>query len=134
MPPKQFSREEAERLLPRLTELLAEMRARREEFERFSRQVGELSVKVRGNGHALEAEVTAAQAGLERSAAAVKGVAEQVNELGCELKDIDQGLIDFRAEMDGREVYLCWKLGEEAIGWWHELETGFAGRQPLEQA
>jgi len=49
----------------------------------------------------------------------------------CELTDIDQGLIDFRAEMDGREVYLCWKLGEERIDWWHELDAGFAGRQPL---
>jgi len=133
MPPGQFTLDEAERLLPRLTDLLAELRARKEEYERFGRQAGELSLKMRGNGHVMEGEAKAAQEGLERSLAAVNGLVEQVREMGCELKDIDQGLIDFRAEMDGREVYLCWKLGEERIDWWHELETGFAGRQPLER-
>ncbi len=133
MPPRQFTIEEAERLLPRLTELLAELRARKEEYERFGRQAAELSLKMRGNGHVMEGELKAAQEGLERSLAAVNGLVGQVQEMGCELKDIDQGLIDFRAEMDGREVYLCWKLGEQRIDWWHELDTGFAGRQPLER-
>ena len=52
--------------------------------------------------------------------------------MACELKDIEQGLIDFRTEREGREVYLCWKLGEPDIRWWHELDAGFAGRRPLE--
>ncbi|MEE8369781.1 MAG: DUF2203 domain-containing protein, partial [Dehalococcoidia bacterium] len=56
---------------------------------------------------------------------------QEVEALGCELKDIDQGLIDFRAALDGEEVYLCWKLGEPKIGWWHSLQAGFSGRQPL---
>jgi len=133
MPPGQFTLDEAERLLPRLTDLLAELRARKEEYERFGRQAGELSLKMRGNGHVMEGEPKAAQEGLDQSLAAVNGLVEQVQKMGCELKDIDQGLIDFRAEMDGREVYLCWKLGEERIDWWHDLETGFAGRQPLER-
>ncbi len=56
----------------------------------------------------------------------------EIREMGCELKDIDEGLIDFRSIMDGREVYLCWKNGEDYIGWWHEIGSGFSSRQPLE--
>jgi hypothetical protein len=51
--------------------------------------------------------------------------------LGAELKDPRVGLIDFLAQVDGRDVYLCWKLGEDEIAYWHELEAGFAGRQSL---
>lgn len=118
-------------MLPRLTELLAEMRSLKEEYDRFRGRVGELDQKMRGNGHMVEGELKEAQAGLERTAGDLNKLVEQVNEMGCELKDIDQGLIDFRSELDGREVYLCWKLPEQRIDWWHELDTGFAGRQPL---
>jgi hypothetical protein len=55
----------------------------------------------------------------------------RINGWGIELKGIDEGLIDFPSEREGRTVYLCWRLGEEHIGWWHELDAGFAGRQPL---
>ena len=58
---------------------------------------------------------------------------EQINALGVLVKDLDTGLIDFPTLRDGHEVYLCWKLGEgERIQWWHEIEDGFAGRQPLD--
>jgi hypothetical protein len=50
---------------------------------------------------------------------------------GITLRDIDTGMIDFPALVAGRQVWLCWQLGEGAIGWWHELEDGFAGRRPL---
>ena len=81
----------------------------------------------------LDGDLKEAQAGLERTAAEVNGLAEQVHDMGCELKGIEEGLIDFRAEMDGREVYLCWKLGEDTIAWCHELDTGFGGRRALEE-
>ncbi|MGZ8527375.1 MAG: DUF2203 family protein [Candidatus Limnocylindrales bacterium] len=50
---------------------------------------------------------------------------------GITLRDIDAGMIDFPALVAGRQVWLCWQLGEGSIGWWHELEDGFAGRRPL---
>jgi hypothetical protein len=56
---------------------------------------------------------------------------EELEALGVELKDISRGLIDFRSLMDGREVYLCWLLGEDEVGHWHELDAGFAGRRSL---
>ncbi len=56
----------------------------------------------------------------------------EINEMGVELKDYAQGLIDFPSLRDGRVVLLCWRLGEqEQIEWWHEVEAGFAGRQPI---
>ncbi len=56
---------------------------------------------------------------------------EEVEQVGCELKDFRLGLIDFPAWLDGREVYLCWKLGEDHVLHWHETSDGFAGRQPV---
>lgn len=54
----------------------------------------------------------------------------ELEALGIELKDYDTGLVDFPGRSEGRDVYLCWKLGEEKVAWWHDLHTGFAGRQP----
>lgn len=68
---------------------------------------------------------------LERDIEVLEEYVEELKELGVELKDPLVGLVDFRAIIDGREVYLCWKLGEDDIAWWHELEDGFSGRQPL---
>ncbi|NJC98475.1 MAG: DUF2203 family protein [Anaerolineae bacterium] len=55
----------------------------------------------------------------------------QILDTGVQIKDINLGLLDFSAIKDGREVYLCWKYGEGDIAFWHELEAGFAGRQPI---
>ena len=55
----------------------------------------------------------------------------EINGFGCELKGLGEGLIDFPSKREGRTVYLCWKLGEERIAYWHELDTGFASREPL---
>jgi hypothetical protein len=131
MAPRQFTLEEAESLLPRLSVLVSELRTRKEEYDGYMRQVEELGQKMRGNGHLVDAELKEAQAGLEQSAETVNQLAEQIHEMGCELKGIEEGLIDFPAQIEDREVYLCWKFGEERIDWWHELDTGFAGRQPL---
>ncbi len=54
-----------------------------------------------------------------------------LQEFGCELKDLEQGLVDFPTYRDGQLVYLCWKRGEEQVSFWHDLESGFAGRKPI---
>jgi len=118
-------------LLPRLAELVSQMRVLKREHDAFREAVSELVMKSRSNGHGVEEELRRTRAGMEKSAAQINALVEEVAAMGCEVKGIEEGLIDFRSLMDGREVYLCWKLGEESIGWWHELETGFAGRQRL---
>ncbi len=55
----------------------------------------------------------------------------EVEEMGVLVKDLDQGLCDFPHQRDGRMVYLCWKLDEDEVTWWHDVDAGFAGRQPL---
>ena len=57
----------------------------------------------------------------------------QVKEMGVILKDVDKGLCDFPYMRQGRVVYLCWHLGEDSIAFWHDIETGFAGREPLDE-
>ena len=131
MVPRLFTSDEAERLLPELTEWILEMRARKREHERHHAVVSELERKMGGNGHVVAGPLQEARKGMAEALSEVNRLAQEAESLGCELKDIDEGLIDFRAMVDGEEAYLCWKLGEPKIDWWHSLQTGFAGRQPL---
>ncbi len=63
----------------------------------------------------------------------IEALLREIAELGAEVKDPEQGLIDFRTRQRGRDVYLCWKLGEgDRISFWHDLESGFAGRKIIE--
>ncbi len=62
----------------------------------------------------------------------IQGIASEICSQGCQLKDLESGLIDFPTVWEGREVYLCWKLGEQEVSFWHEVDAGFTGRQPLE--
>lgn len=55
----------------------------------------------------------------------------EIEQIGCEFKGFDEGLVDFHGRLDEREILWCWKVGEERIGHWHDLEAGFAGRQPI---
>lgn len=61
----------------------------------------------------------------------MEAVVRQIDAWGISLRDISTGLVDFPALVNGRPVWLCWKLGEDDIAWWHELEAGVAGRRPL---
>ncbi len=76
-------------------------------------------------------EVEAMESELERDIETLDTYVAELAELGVELKDPLTGLVDFRTTVDEREAYLCWKLGEETIGWWHELDTGVSGRRPV---
>lgn len=85
----------------------------------------------RGLSPAHEEELAQARAELERGKERMLELERELTELGVELKDCFTGLIDFRYRMDGREVYLCWRLGEPQVAHWHELDAGFAGRKKL---
>ena len=71
------------------------------------------------------------QARLELHLEHLEDFVDELTEVGCELKDYRMGLIDFTGRHKGRDVCLCWKLGEETVGYWHEINAGFAGRQPI---
>jgi hypothetical protein len=69
----------------------------------------------------------------DSSAEGLKAAIEQIQEFGCVIKDLDVGLIDFTTLYRGEEVYLCWKLGESGIRFWHGTHEGFAGRKPIDE-
>ena len=125
-----FTLEEALALLPVVGRLITEIQASREQVAEQSAELDRLLGLTGGNGHLRQSvEVTRKQ--VEDTATALQSLMNELAELGVELKGIEQGLADFPSERDGRVVYLCWQLGEETISYWHELDTGFAGREPL---
>lgn len=64
---------------------------------------------------------------------ALKVDVQALNDAGCLIKDIDEGIVDWRASRRGSEVLLCWKLGEKEVGYWHDAEAGFSGRRPISE-
>lgn len=127
--PRTFTVDEANALVPELTGLVTGMRERRERLEELRQRTGERAAPS-GNGY-LDPEREAEIRRAEALAQEINDLFSKLNDLGCELKGLDEGLVDFLSERDGRPVYLCWKLGEDQVRFWHELDAGFAGRQPL---
>ncbi len=126
-----FTLEEATALLPRLREILTEMAEKKAALDSLRSELAVMTRTASGNGHLLAAELNRKRREGQNLAERLNELLAEIHGLGCELKGQEEGLIDFPAERDGRRVYLCWKLGEEGIAHWHELEAGFAGRQPL---
>jgi hypothetical protein len=73
----------------------------------------------------------AKEAQLNRAVDRFQGYVSELRAIGCELKDAKLGLVDFLCRFQGRDIYLCWKLGEDQIDFWHEVSAGFGDRQPV---
>ena len=121
---RHFTRAEANALLPRLRDVLNRLRDAKDELTDAAAHEA-LAEAAPTNGGGEEGRRVGV-AFLE-----VNRLLETIERSGILLRDIDRGLVDFPAVIDGREVYLCWELGEGAIGYWHELEAGYGGREPL---
>lgn len=129
---RHFTPEEANAALadvrPLVERLVEERRAHVDALERQE----ELEGHIRGNGGGIPpAELAEAAAEVERLARSLARTVDEINGHGAQVKDLDEGLIDFPALRRGETVLLCWKLGEDEIRYWHTLEEGFAGRQEL---
>ena len=118
-PRRHFTLEQANRSLALVKRIAADI-------VRMHTQVSEIQKKLKSgrNQQQLQQE-------LEGCMARFNDYTEELDEIGCELKDPASGLIDWVGRHKGHDVYLCWKLGEERITHWHELQAGFAGRQPV---
>ncbi len=131
--PKYFTRDEAESLLPRVESLLREIQMHREQVVELEERLAEQRVKLMSNGHQRGDEMQRMQADIISANAEITRRVRNIASLGVLVKDLDTGLIDFPTLRNGREVYLCWRLGEGSrIAWWHEVDSGFAGRQRLQ--
>jgi hypothetical protein len=130
--PEYFTRAQAEALLPSLATCLREMRELRAELAEAERELHDLHARIASNGHTPLEELGALPDRIADLSHRLRERATELAESGAIVKDLEMGLLDFPTLRDDREVYLCWRLGEDHIGWWHEVDAGLAGRQPLE--
>jgi hypothetical protein len=127
-----FTLEQAEAMLPQVRDELLAMQACKRELDDLRTDLVHVAETSTGNGHVKDEDDLGRKR--RRAEALVDDLNQRltrINGWGIELKDLDEGLIDFPSERAGRTVYLCWRLGEERIAWWHEVDAGFAGRQPV---
>ena len=129
---RHFTPEEANAALEEVRPLVEMMVAhRRSHVEALARQE-QLEGRIRGNGGGIPpAELADSAAEVDREARELARVIDELTEHGVQVKDIDDGLVDFPARRRGETVLLCWRLGEDEVGYWHTVEAGFAGRRPL---
>jgi hypothetical protein len=127
-----FTPDEANAALERVRPLAEKMVEHRRAMLAAQAREEELGARVAGNGGGIEpGEPARAEAAVEEQARAIAQLVDEIHALGAQVKDIDTGLLDFPWLRDGEEVLLCWRVGEKDIRYWHGLEDGFAGRQPL---
>jgi len=131
-PVRHFTPDEANAALEHVRPLVEQLVAQRAEHIAALERQEELERKIRGNGGGIPpaqlAEATAEVDGLARRLAKL---VDEINTSGAEVKDLDTGLIDFPALRNGETVLLCWRLGEDEVGFWHGTDDGFSGRRPL---
>jgi hypothetical protein len=131
---RHFSPDEANAELEHVRPLVEQMVEHRRAHIAALEQQEALEGRIRGNGGGIPPAVLAdAAAAVEREARSLAHAVDAIAEHGAEVKDIDEGLIDFPALHHGETVLLCWKLGEDEIRWWHRVEDGFPGRRPVEE-
>jgi hypothetical protein len=129
-----FTEEEANEALTVVRPTVERLVAARRSFFHVAGRLESVQGRVAGNGGGLDPErVRELQEQLAEAGAAVAAVVEELEALGVQVKDLDQGLVDFPARHPERDepVLLCWRLGEDDVAYWHGLEEGFAGRKPL---
>ena len=137
MKTKLFSLEEANTLIPRVRRYLRELRACRDQVEQLEKEKaveelswlqpdGTVSPKAKDQLERLTGEQEQEETSFEK-------LLREMTLIGAQLKDLDEGLVDFFTPRGEELVYLCWKEGEDRIRFWHDLESGFTGRRPVEE-
>ncbi len=122
MTPKKYSVEEANALLPHLAPALVELRERFEAAVSIRATIGRIASS---NGGSQQREEWS------RVLARVGELMDRLKRWEVELRDVATGLVDFPTVIEGSDAYLCWRLGETEVAYWHPTDTGFSGRRPL---
>lgn len=131
--PKLFTLQEAERTIPLVEQRLNQAIEAKREASKISQQLEAVSTRIHFSGGAdvNPGTILKQRHQKEEAIRQLREAVDSVQKMGCLIKDLDTGLIDFPAALNDREVYLCWKLGEPRIDFWHTVDDGFAGRQPI---
>jgi hypothetical protein len=132
---RRFSLAEAQSLIPEVSRLLRDAVSLKGEYQEAEQaiQTWMHRITMMGGLSVDRSQAIDTRKRRDASAASLRNAIEQVQAMGCVVKDLDIGLIDFPTEFRGEEVYLCWKLGEGKIGFWHGVEEGFRGRKAIDQ-
>jgi hypothetical protein len=127
-----FTADEANALLPTVRPAVERMVRHRRSLAVVTVRHARIAAKIAGNGGGVDPhEIDELQREVDAEAAAVVACVEELQELGVQVKDLDEGLVDFPALRGDEEVLLCWRLGEDEVAFWHTVADGFAGRRPL---
>lgn len=121
---KHYTREEAQTLVPQLRELLGRLNSLREDVARYEKRLGGLTEQ----GCDIGGETVNQWI---RGLADMQQILAEFQRRRIFIKDLSRGLVDFPAIISGKEVFLCWEADEDVIEFWHDLETGFSGRERL---
>jgi hypothetical protein len=129
--PRYFTLEQARASLPHVRALLEQAQRLKARVDELSAGMAESATATLGDGRHPANGSHPQRLELENALHQLEEAVRQVEATGCIVKDIDAGLVDWPHLRDGREVYLCWHLGEPDIMYWHEVDAGFRGRQPI---
>ncbi len=121
---KHYTRDEANALLPQIRGWLKRIGQLREELQTYDKRLSSLMAKGNDLGGLLVNDWV-------QKLAATKGLLDEFNSRQIMIKDLERGLIDFPAIIGGREVFLCWEQDEDRVEFWHDLDSGYAGRERL---
>jgi len=132
MPPRIFTPDEANASLSELRPLVEAMVEGKRALDDAQERRDDVAQRIAGNGGGIPpAELGALEAAVEEAAKTLAGTIGEIQALGVLVKDLDTGLVAFPGQRDGQDILLCWQLGENEVAFWHGLEDGYAGRQPL---
>jgi len=133
--PKRFTLAQAQSLIPRVDRLLREAMALKSGFVEAEREFQSFNERITlmGGMSVDRDRFLQAKNRCESEGARLRNAVEQFQDIGCLVKDLDTGLVDFPTLFRGQEVYLCWKLGEPSIEFWHGVDEGFRGRKAIDR-
>jgi hypothetical protein len=132
--PRYFTLQQAEKLLPEVEFTIREAISHKADYQQAEEEWQAFATRITmlGGVRVDHSQVMDLKQQRESAARWLKEAVEKIQEYGCVVKDLDIGLIDFPTSFRGEEVYLCWKLGESGIGFWHGVHEGFRGRKPID--
>ena len=121
---KHYTRDEARKLLPKLRQWLGRLNQLRKDLERFDKRLGGMTER----GHDIGGDTVNQWI---RTLAEMQEILAEFQQREIFIKDLERGLVDFPSIMAGKEIFLCWESDEDDIEFWHDLETGYGGRERL---
>ena len=130
MPRKYFTLAEANRTLPLVKRVVADITALYPKWRELVYRYEYAAAQARPDW-GESTEQLELRGDIEAVARDINQYLQELEQVGCVFKGFEQGLVDFYGKLDGRDVFWCWKVGEDRIDHWHDLEAGYAGRQPV---